>query len=175
MRDSGKIRAEIADAIDTQRLKTATRTKGTIAAKDQAKQDMKESCRKIVRVIYAQTLTDQQLIDIGLRPHDVIPTPSPIPGAAPILEVVSVFGRQVRIKLKDASGESRGRPKFVSSAQVYSFVGANPPSGSEGCERTGARSAGSPPGHHVNAGPWLGRRHCQGRQPRMGSERSEEP
>ncbi len=110
----------------------ATRTKGTIASKQEAKQAMKEACRKIVRVIYAQTLTDQQLIDIGLRPYDVTPTQSPIPALAPTLEVVSVYGHNVRVKLKDASGESRGKPAFVSAAQLYSFVGATPPSGSDG-------------------------------------------
>ena len=110
----------------------ATRTKGTIAAKQAAKQAMKEACRKIVRVIYAQTLTDQQLIDIGLRPYDPTPTPSPVPALAPILEIVSVYGRDVRVRLKDASGESRGKPPFVSAAQLYSFVGATPPSGSDG-------------------------------------------
>ncbi|MGB7159618.1 MAG: hypothetical protein WBD40_16240 [Tepidisphaeraceae bacterium] len=110
----------------------ATRTKGTIASKNEARALMKEAARKIVRVIYAQTLTDQQLIDIGLRAYDPVPTPSPIPAAAPILEVVSVFGRQVRVKLKDASGERRGRPQFVAAAQLYSFVGATPPSGSDG-------------------------------------------
>jgi hypothetical protein len=93
---------------------------------------MKEACRKIVRVIYAQTLTDQQLIDIGLRPYDPVPTPSPIPASAPILVVVSVFGHDVRVKLKDASGERRGKPSFVTSAQLYSYVGEEPPAGADG-------------------------------------------
>ena len=87
--------AKYATAIDP-----ATRTKGAVAAKNSAKQAMKDAVKSIVRVIYAQNLSDQQLIDIGLRPYDSVATPWPIPDSAPVLEVKSVFGRQMKVRLK---------------------------------------------------------------------------
>ena len=40
-----------------------------------------------------------------------------------MIEVLSVFGRDVRIRLRDATGESRGKPRLVTAAHLYSFVG----------------------------------------------------
>jgi hypothetical protein len=121
---------DLASAYETC-MEPATRTKGTIAQKNQARQTMKFEARKIVRAIYANPPTDQQLIDIGLRPYDVEPTPVPVPDEAPLLEIANVFGRSIRVNLKDVTGESRGRPQGVAGAQLFSFVGNNPPAGED--------------------------------------------
>jgi hypothetical protein len=115
-----------------------TRTKATIASKNDAIDAMKVAARPIVKTIYAQTtLTDAQLIAIGLRPHDVTPTPVPAPAAAPLMTVPSIFGRNVTLKIVDASGDHRGKPQGCAGAALYSFVGDEPPAGTSGWQPEG--------------------------------------
>jgi hypothetical protein len=118
-------------------MEPATRTRGSISAKNSAKLAMKLEARKIVRAIYANPPSDQALIDIGLRPYDVGPTPVPAPAAAPAVSVVSVYGRNVTIRIKDASGERRGKPEGCVGAALYSFVGPTAPLGNDGWKSEG--------------------------------------
>ena len=73
------------------------------------------------------SVTDSQKISLGLS----VPTerqPIPVPSAAPALDIVSVIGRTVRIRLHDAAGEGRrSKPAGVRGAAVMSFVGATAP------------------------------------------------
>jgi hypothetical protein len=108
-------------------IEPATRTRGAIASKNEARLAMKIEARKIVRAIYANPPSDQALIDIGLRPYDVDPSPVPVPALAPKLEVVSVFGHSIRVKITDATGERRGRAQGCAGAQLFSFVGDEEP------------------------------------------------
>ena len=55
-------------------------------------------------------------------------TPIPVPSSAPDIDIVSVSGRSVKIRLHDAASPTRrGKPPLVSGAAVFSFVGATAP------------------------------------------------
>src|SRR5688500_6125849 len=115
-----------------------TKTKQAVELKDQAKNALIGNLRMLVKVVQnAPTTTNVMRIELNIPERDPEPTPVPPPALPPLLEVVSVFGRDIRIRLKDASGERRGRPIACQGAMVYSFVGANPPAGSDGWKMEG--------------------------------------
>ena len=73
------------------------------------------------------TVSDVQKValDITIRR---LPTPQPAPGTKPVVSIVSVMGRTVQLRLRDAASPHRiGRPPGVSGATILSFVGAAAP------------------------------------------------
>lgn len=106
----------------------STRTTENIVAKDAAKASLKTLAGSYGRMIQANVaVTDAQKISLGLTVR-ATPTPIPAPSDAPGLEVKSVTGWTVKIKLSDtASSAKRGKPPGVSGANVFSFVGATAP------------------------------------------------
>jgi hypothetical protein len=108
-------------------IEPSTRTKGTVAAKNAAKEAMKISARNLALIIYAQNLSDEQIIDIGLTVKDGSATPINPPEAAPMAEIISIMGRLVRGRVHSADSETRGKPAGVAAAWLYSYIGAAPP------------------------------------------------
>ena len=53
--------------------------------------------------------------------------PRPVPAVPPVVEVVSVSGRQVKVRIRSATSESRGKPFGAIGANVYSYVGVAAP------------------------------------------------
>ena len=107
----------------------STRGKASVFAKDAARKDLIAYCRLTARTISGNmTVTNATRLALGLTvPASVIP-PIPAPPTAPVLEVISVVGRTVKIKLHDsASGTKRGKPKGVAGASIFSFIGAAAP------------------------------------------------
>ena len=105
-----------------------TRSPANIIAKNQAKHNMIVTARMLAGIIQKYpAITNTQRSELGLT-VPVNPSPIPAPGTAPVLEVGSVIGWTVRVKLHDsASGSKRARPAGVSGASVFSFVGAIAP------------------------------------------------
>lgn len=107
----------------------ATNSKAARILKNEAKRNLIREARMLAGIIqkYPGT-TDAQRAELGLTvPHT--PTPQPAPATAPMVEVVSVSGHIVRLRLHDATSTRRGRPAGVVAAAIYSFVGpvAPPP------------------------------------------------
>jgi hypothetical protein len=106
----------------------STRTRVTIAGKDLALRNMRHAAVPLAKIIYATgTVTDAQLIGLGLLPRASFAPVGPAP-TAPALEVGAVTGRRVQIRLRPAGGE--GRPAIFpgsKGANVYSFVGPAAP------------------------------------------------
>jgi hypothetical protein len=106
----------------------ATRTRGTIAAKDAARDPLKANARDLARIINAfPSITNQQRIDLGLNPRSGTITPTNPPDETPVMEVVSAIGRMLKIKLRAQDSSRRGKPDGVDGATVFSFVGSAPP------------------------------------------------
>ena len=105
----------------------STKTKTTVSAKNQALVNVKAYAKLLISVIEGQpTVTNAMKISLGLKVR-TIPTPVPAPGAAPALEVISVVGWTVMIKLHDTNPSSkRGRPPGTAGANVFSFVPTTP-------------------------------------------------
>jgi len=106
----------------------ATRTPVAIAAKDAAMALLRDASVDIARIITATpSVTNAQLLELGLNERTV-PTPRPVPGGTPAIDVVSVSGRMVTVRIHNPASESRGKPMGAIGANVYSFVGPEAPS-----------------------------------------------
>lgn len=104
------------------------RSKSLTTAKEQAKVNLLAAARPLYGLVQANpavSAANKDLIGVTVR---AVPAPIPPPADAPALDVVSVTGRTVRIRLHDSTTASRrGKPPYVAGATVMSFVGAAPP------------------------------------------------
>lgn len=106
----------------------STRTSVAIEAKNAAKKLLKTASVNIARTITAvQTVTNAQLLSMGLNER-IIPQPRPVPATPPTIDIISVSGRTVSIRIHDPSSDSRGKPFGATGANIYSFVGDSAPS-----------------------------------------------
>jgi hypothetical protein len=105
------------------------RSASLTALRNAARETLLDFARPLYKQIQANTaVTDAAKIELGVVVPDVQPTPTPPPPFAPGLDVVSVTGRTVRIRLHDSQQPSRrGRPPGVSGAAVVSCVSAEIP------------------------------------------------
>ena len=104
-----------------------TRTKLTIGNKDLARKALKDNAMFLAGIIRGTpTVTNPQLESLGLLPR-TIPTPRPVPSTSPMVEVIAVVGRLVKIRVHDATSERRGLPFGARGANIYSFVGTSSP------------------------------------------------
>ena len=111
----------------------ATRGEQTIFLKDLSKDGLITLIRQFARQIQGtMTVTDAQRQDLGLPIRDTTPSPAEPITVAPALTIQEVFGHNVRVRVRDASGTRRGRPAEARGCILYSFVGATPPAGAEG-------------------------------------------
>jgi hypothetical protein len=109
----------------------STRSPANIILKDQAKVNMVAGIRQTAGIIQkCPTVTNAQRETLGLTVH-AQSSPIPPPAEEPKVDIVSVNGRTVRVKLHDGSGTKRGRPAFVAGAAVFSYVGSAPPANIE--------------------------------------------
>ena len=106
----------------------AIRSKSSTAAKNAAKAALKVAAEQTAFIIYGQpSVTNVQKTALGLNVRH-IPTPIPTPSSSPLIEVLSVSGWTVRLRLRDgASGSTRGKPPGTIGGSVFSFVGATAP------------------------------------------------
>src|SRR5947209_7428713 len=120
-------------------LDPATRTKAKIAAKNQAKVNLKASAANLSKIIQGTpSVTDEQKIELGLNVR-ATPAPIPPPSVRPGVDLVSVVGRLVSVRIHDsATSSKRGKPAGVLGANVYSFVGATYPTDPTGWQFEGA-------------------------------------
>ena len=104
------------------------RTKMAVATKNTARNNLKANARLLANLVNGTaSVTNAQKLQLGLTVK-AKPTPIPPPSAAPALDVMSVAGWTVKVKLHDtASGKKRGKPPGVSGASVFSFVGPAAP------------------------------------------------
>lgn len=105
-----------------------TRSKSLTTAKNSAKIALLALLRPMYGAIQASTtVTNTQKVNLGITVRR-LPTPQPAPSTAPVVTVVSVSGRTVKLRLRDAANPHRvGRPVGVASATILSYVGTTPP------------------------------------------------
>jgi len=107
-----------------------TRSKSLTATKNTCKIALLSLLRPMYGAIQASaTVTNTQKVNLGITIRRT-PTPVPAPSTEPQVTVVSVTGRTVKLRLRDAANPHRvGRPVGVASATILSYVGATPPAG----------------------------------------------
>ena len=108
------------------------RTPSAIVTKDDAKEaliDGPGGIRELARIVQAFPGTSNtERSDLGLTIRDEEPSPIPQPTVAPVLTIVSVTGRIVKVKLKDAENlERRGQPTGVQGATILTYIGTDAP------------------------------------------------
>lgn len=104
----------------------STRTRGTVAATQQAVKAMRAEAILLSKIIYATpTVTDAQLINLGLLPRPTF-APVPAPTQSPALTVTATSGRIVDFKLQRVDA-LKGKAPGAKAANIYSFIGAAPP------------------------------------------------
>ena len=118
---------------------SGTRSSSLCAIRDAAKLALLDFARPLYKQIQANTaVTDAAKIELGIVVIDNEPTPQPVPGFAPGLNVVSVNGRLAKIRLFDPANPTRRRiPDGVNGGIVMSFVGAEPPASPNVCKMEG--------------------------------------
>jgi hypothetical protein len=105
----------------------STRTKGTVAAANVALAAMKVAARPVVNYVQANpAVTDTMKIAAGITVRKTTPSPKPAPDQAPVVQVTSVNGRTVTIRLRQ-DGERRAKPTNVQNALVFTYIGETPP------------------------------------------------
>jgi hypothetical protein len=109
-------------------INPSTRTPVSVEASRIAIQNMRVSAINLAKIAYSTpTVTDAQLVALGLLPRPSR-TPVPPPAMAPVIDVVSVSGNTVKLRLHDDTNPTRrGKPAGVDGASVFSFVGATAP------------------------------------------------
>lgn len=106
-----------------------TRTSTAIIRKNEARDALIALTRGLARQIQgrAQT-TDAQRSALGLTIRDRNPTRTPRPKLAPQLNIVTVNGRTVTIRLRDIENpDRRARPEHIAGAGIMVFIGDKPP------------------------------------------------
>lgn len=105
-----------------------TRSPANIETKNTAKKAMVELTRELVNIVQAfPGTTNTMRASLGITVKDVTPTPTPVPEFAPQLDVVSVHGRRMSIRLRDAQTGERKKPEGVTGATLVSYVGETIP------------------------------------------------
>ena len=104
----------------------STRTTVTIGDRTLARESLCANAKLLAGIVKGTpTVTNPQLESLGLLPRTTN-APIPAPGDAPVVQVVSVSGRTVSVRLRNAGGTGRGKPAGVRTATVFSYVGAGP-------------------------------------------------
>lgn len=123
----------------------ATRTRSKLIEKDIAKGQLVLTLRSLSARIQANPgVTSAQKTDIGLPIRDRIPTPVPAPATKPVLELAGedVCRHLVRIR-DEASPSSRAKPQGSVGAQIFVYIGENPPLDLEKWSLRGVATKGS--------------------------------
>lgn len=104
-----------------------TRTRASVARKDDAMEAMRASARGLVSIIQGTPgVTDAQKYDLGLTVRSTTPSVLPAPRVAPFLRVARVSGRTITVELRQMA-DRRGKPAGVAGATLFTHVGPDAP------------------------------------------------
>ena len=110
----------------------STRTTVSVATKNQARVNLVANARLLASAIdLTPTVTVAMKLALGITVK-APPTPTPVPATAPSLDVISVVGRTVKIRVHDMSMPKKTKPPGTVNATLFSFVGAVAPAGLSG-------------------------------------------
>ena len=109
------------------------KSKSLISARDAAKAALLAYARQLYGFVQANmTVSDANKDLLGVKVK-AAPAPNPPPAVVPAMDIVSVVGGNVKVRLHDASGEGkRSKPPGVRGAAIFSFVGPTPPATADG-------------------------------------------
>lgn len=109
-----------------------TRSQSAVIVKDEKKVLMVRKLRALARIVQAfpgTTNEDRSLLGLTVPS---VRQQQPAPAFAPKLDVVKVDRNLVRVNLRDSQNLSRLRPDFAKAANIFSYIGAEPPTTGDG-------------------------------------------
>src|SRR5688500_16553736 len=109
-------------------IASGTRSESLTSAKNDAKKNLLFFGRQLYAFVQwneAVSDSNRDLLQVVNRKTE--PTPGPVPAMSPGIELKSVVGRTVNVRLFDTTDSAnRGRPAGVSGASIFSAVSATP-------------------------------------------------
>ena len=105
-----------------------TRSPTNIGVKNTAKEALITKTRELVDICQASPVMDNdKRIALGITVRDNTPTPVPVPDTSPSIDILSVVGWSVKLRLHSGDLTSRAKPDGVKGATVFSYVGDTAP------------------------------------------------
>ena len=106
----------------------STRTSGTVAAKDDARTAAEQICRQYAILIkYNSGISDQDKIDIGVKPVNNTREPILCPQTSPLISVIAATpGRQTLRYADTTTPDSPAKPFGASELLLFVAIGTTP-------------------------------------------------
>lgn len=99
------------------------RSKTLTAEKNEARDVLKINARRVASIIDGQAnVTDPMKIELGMTVRSA-PVPIPAPAFSPTVEITSVVGHLVSVRVHGPNTTRRGLPDGCDGIAVFSFVG----------------------------------------------------
>lgn len=142
-------------------LAEGTATKVARTAKNTSKKALVARLRQLARRIKAfPSLTPAQIEELGLRPNDHEPTPTPVPPTRPVVQLEAIGGAQVAVRLHDElTPTSRAKPDYGQGAYLWGKIGDTAPASPDDCKFLGTitrtRHVLDRPSADVNKTIWI--------------------
>lgn len=111
---------------------SGNRSQSLTTEKNLKKAELLQLARELyTRIQSSLTVTDANKDLVHVLVKKTEPTPIPAWPVAPEIKVESVYGNEMRLSIKDASGLRKGRPETVAGCTLFMFLGENPPTPSQ--------------------------------------------
>jgi len=106
----------------------ATKTKVTVAAKDDARVSAEQICRQFAMLIKENAgISDPDKIAIGVRPQNDSREPIPAPDTSPLLNIIAATPGAQTLRYSDSMTPDTGRkPYGAISLQLFCAIGETP-------------------------------------------------
>jgi hypothetical protein len=116
----------------------AQKNKSLVALKNSAKAALLPYARMLyTRIQSNMAVSDPDKVELDIVVRKTEPSPVPAPTDAPALTAASVFGRNVRLNLRNPITGKRAKVPGAIGVALYSFVGDEPPEGTAGWRSEG--------------------------------------
>lgn len=102
-----------------------TRTPVTVAAKNTAKAALLATARPLAqRIAINPAIDDETKIDLGLNPHNSLPTPISPPITFPVVDILQATPGQIKIQYRDSeTPDSKAKPYGVVHMERWVTIG----------------------------------------------------
>lgn len=105
-----------------------TRSPANIETKNDDKAALIGVIRPLVKRMQGwEGMTNAKRAQLAITIPDDSPTPVPVPSSAPNIDILSVDGWTVTLRLHNGDSTKRAKPAGVKGATIFSYVGDTPP------------------------------------------------
>lgn len=98
------------------------RNQVAVAEKNEVRDDLKDRARALARIIDGANVSNPTKIDLGMTVRSM-PTRIPVPAFSPTVEITSVVGHTVSVRIHGPNPTRRGLSDGCDGIAVFSFAG----------------------------------------------------